>query len=251
MLGRDPTGTAKEGTAWIGGGRWRLRRSGWRGSRAAAWPCPAWLAHTGGIVSGMEGSPSPTLEALALGQTTPGWPPGRRAHYSNVGYAVLGLVLERVAGCSYVEALRRHVLGPCAMTGWEPVTTAAAWLCSGRRRPGWRRPGPAGRRPRPSPATPATAPASERFPASWRHWSGPTPPGTRGPGAAGPPRRRRHRPGPGLAHRRRGSPDRPFRDAGFRLGDDAASPERAWFTTLVEGRPIQLVVSGWPFDRVD
>jgi CubicO group peptidase (beta-lactamase class C family) len=33
------------------------------------------LAHTGGIVSGMEGSPSPTLEALALGQTTPGWPP--------------------------------------------------------------------------------------------------------------------------------------------------------------------------------
>jgi D-alanyl-D-alanine carboxypeptidase len=84
------------------------------------------LAHTGGIVSGMEGSPSPTLEALALGQTTPGWPPGRRAHYSNVGYAVLGLVLERVAGCSYAEALRRHVLGPCAMTGSEPVTTAAA-----------------------------------------------------------------------------------------------------------------------------
>jgi CubicO group peptidase (beta-lactamase class C family) len=74
----------------------------------------------------MEGSPSPTLEALALGQTTPGWPPGRRAHYCNVGYAVLGLVLERVAGCSYAEALRRHVLGPCAMTGSEPVTTAAA-----------------------------------------------------------------------------------------------------------------------------
>jgi CubicO group peptidase (beta-lactamase class C family) len=39
---------------------------------------------------------------------------------------VLGLVLERVAGCSHAEALRRNVLGPCAMTGSEPVTTAAA-----------------------------------------------------------------------------------------------------------------------------
>jgi CubicO group peptidase (beta-lactamase class C family) len=39
---------------------------------------------------------------------------------------VLGLVLERVAGCSYAEAIRRHVLDPCAMTGSEAVTTAAA-----------------------------------------------------------------------------------------------------------------------------
>jgi D-alanyl-D-alanine carboxypeptidase len=84
------------------------------------------LAHTSGIVSGMDGSPSPAAEALALGATTPGWPPGERAHYSNVGYAVLGLVLERVAGCSYAEAIQRHVLEPCAMADSEPVTTAEA-----------------------------------------------------------------------------------------------------------------------------
>jgi CubicO group peptidase (beta-lactamase class C family) len=84
------------------------------------------LAHTAGIVSGLEGSPSPAGEALALAETPPGWPPGERTHYSNVGYAVLGLVLERVAGCSYAEALQRHVLGPCAMTGSEAVTTAEA-----------------------------------------------------------------------------------------------------------------------------
>jgi CubicO group peptidase (beta-lactamase class C family) len=84
------------------------------------------LAHTAGIIGGMEGSPSPTMEALALEQTPPGWPPGERASYSNVGYAVLGLVLERVAGRSYAEAIRRHVLDPCAMTGSEAVTTAAA-----------------------------------------------------------------------------------------------------------------------------
>jgi CubicO group peptidase (beta-lactamase class C family) len=84
------------------------------------------LGHTAGIVTGLEGSPSPVGEALALAHTPPGWPPGERAHYSNVGYAVLGLVLERVAGCSYAEALRRHVLGPCAMTASEAVTTAEA-----------------------------------------------------------------------------------------------------------------------------
>ena len=82
------------------------------------------LGHTAGIVTGLDGSPSPAGEALALASTPPGWPPGQRARYSNVGYAVLGLVLERVAGCSYAEALQRHVLGPCAMTASEAVTTA-------------------------------------------------------------------------------------------------------------------------------
>ena len=84
------------------------------------------LGHTAGIVTGLDGSPSPAVEALTLAHTPPGWPPGERARYSNVGYAVLGLVLERVAGCSYAEALQRHVLGPCAMTSSEAVTTAEA-----------------------------------------------------------------------------------------------------------------------------
>jgi CubicO group peptidase (beta-lactamase class C family) len=82
------------------------------------------LGHTAGIVIGLEGSPSPHQEALTLAHTPPGWPPGERTNYSNVGYSVLGLVLERVAGCSYAEALRRHVLEPCAMTASEAVTTA-------------------------------------------------------------------------------------------------------------------------------
>ena len=84
------------------------------------------LGHTAGIVTGMEGSPSPYLEALALAHTPPGWPPGEKTRYSNVGYAVLGLVLERVAGSSYAEAVRRHVLDPCGMAGSEAVTTAEA-----------------------------------------------------------------------------------------------------------------------------
>jgi D-alanyl-D-alanine carboxypeptidase len=84
------------------------------------------LAHTGGIVAGLDASPSPVVEALALAGTAPGWPAGQRFYYSNVGYALLGLVLEGVAGCSYAQAIGRHVLGPCGMTGSEAVITAGA-----------------------------------------------------------------------------------------------------------------------------
>jgi len=40
-------------------------------------------------------------------------------------------------------------------------------------------------------------------------------------------------------------------DGSFRVGEDHASPERVRFRAVVEGRPAQVVVSGWPFDRVD
>jgi hypothetical protein len=40
-------------------------------------------------------------------------------------------------------------------------------------------------------------------------------------------------------------------DGAFRVGEDEASPERVRFRAVVEGRPAQAVVSGWPFDRVE
>ena len=43
----------------------------------------------------------------------------------------------------------------------------------------------------------------------------------------------------------------PLAGGGFRLGDDPDSPERVEFTSVVEGRPMRAVVSGWPYDRVD
>lgn len=146
----------------------------------------------------LDGSPSPAGEALALAHTPPGWPPGERARYSNVGYAVLGLVLERVAGGSYAEALQRHVLDPCAMTASEAVTTAEAQaraatghleLAGGALAPEW--------------------PDGDSVPLT------------------------------------------PLPGGGFRVGNDPDSPERAAFEAEVEGRPMRVVVSGWPFDRVD
>jgi hypothetical protein len=43
----------------------------------------------------------------------------------------------------------------------------------------------------------------------------------------------------------------PLPGGGFRVGNDPDSPERAAFEAEVEGRPMRVVVSGWPFDRVD
>ncbi|HXQ55527.1 MAG TPA: hypothetical protein VOA19_06945, partial [Actinomycetes bacterium] len=112
----------------MGGGRWRPRRSGWRGSRAAAWPCSG----RGGLPGGL----APLVGTYAAWNP---WTPELRVRPDAAG---TGLALDW-------------------RTGDEDPLTA--------------------------------------------------PPG----------------------------------DAGFRPGDDPASPERARFTTLVEGRPMQLVVSGW------
>jgi CubicO group peptidase (beta-lactamase class C family) len=42
--------------------------------------------------------------------------PGARSRYSNGGYAVLGMVIERVSGEDYYDYIRRHVYAPAGMT---------------------------------------------------------------------------------------------------------------------------------------
>jgi CubicO group peptidase (beta-lactamase class C family) len=238
------------------------------------------LAHTAGIVAGMEGSPSPTVEARALAQTPPGWPPGERARYSNVGYAVLGLVLERVAGASYEQAIRRHVLEPCGMTGSEAVTTAGT---QARAPTGHLDLGGGALVPAPWVPTTAGSGASLCTAADLGRFlravvAGEPPllaPGTReamltpaiplpdGQGygyglgvevdtEAG--YRRVGHGGAGLVLVWPEGDEEPLTElagGGFRLGDDPASPERVHFRAVVEGRPMQAVVSGWPFDRVN
>lgn len=43
------------------------------------------------------------------------FPPGTRWSYSNAGYIVLGLVIEKISGQSYYDYVRRHVFGPADM----------------------------------------------------------------------------------------------------------------------------------------
>ncbi len=55
--------------------------------------------------------------ALLMAQKAGLFPPGSAWRYSNSGYVVLGLVVERVSGRPFREFLRERVFGPLRMTG--------------------------------------------------------------------------------------------------------------------------------------
>lgn len=54
-------------------------------------------------------------------------PPGRRFHYSNLAFALLGIVVERVAGVPYAEYVEQRLLRPLGLTRttFEPQRPAA------------------------------------------------------------------------------------------------------------------------------
>ncbi|MET9763379.1 serine hydrolase domain-containing protein [Streptomyces sp. NPDC006372] len=77
------------------------------------------LAHTGGLAAETPGpwwerSPGSLRPGLddVLGEKHLLTPPGRRFHYSNPGYALLGALIEKLRGASWEEVLRREVLEP-------------------------------------------------------------------------------------------------------------------------------------------
>ena len=60
--------------------------------------------------------------------------PGSRQQYSNAGYIVLGLLIEKVSGENYYEYVRRHIYEPAGMTqtgSWRidrwPANTAIGY----------------------------------------------------------------------------------------------------------------------------
>jgi D-alanyl-D-alanine carboxypeptidase len=83
------------------------------------------LTHTAGIVAGTEFAADAPYEVYALRYTRAAWPPGERFHYSDVGYKVLGMLLEALTGRPYPEAVRSAVLGPLGMASSEAAVTQA------------------------------------------------------------------------------------------------------------------------------
>jgi len=81
------------------------------------------LSHTAGIISGTDPTPGVAYQVWALRDTEVASAPGTSFHYSNVGYKALGLVLERVTGQTYGEAIRSRLLNPLGMTASEPAIT--------------------------------------------------------------------------------------------------------------------------------
>lgn len=85
------------------------------------------LAHTGGITSESpgawweraEGGDFPALQA-SLADGALRHRAGARFHYSNVGYGVLGELVARIRGRSWLEALRGEILHPLGLTRTTP-----------------------------------------------------------------------------------------------------------------------------------
>ncbi|MFC7895538.1 serine hydrolase domain-containing protein [Streptomyces sp. NPDC057381] len=95
------------------------------------------LAHSGGLAAE---SPAPWWErtpgslrpelADVLGKQPLLHPVGRRHHYSNPGYTVLGALVEKLRGGSWEEVLRQEVLEPLGLnrtSGHPRVPHAGGW----------------------------------------------------------------------------------------------------------------------------
>ncbi len=67
----------------------------------------------------------------------PAFPPGSRFAYSNSGFVLLGIVLERVSGLSFGDYLAQHIFAPAGMTRTgldpKPLTTLAVGMTAMRR----------------------------------------------------------------------------------------------------------------------
>ncbi len=83
--------------------------------------------------------PAAFAALLAGGGVRCAWAPGTRFEYSNLGYALLGRIIERVTGTDYATAVRRHILEPLDLTrtGFAAAEFDPAQLARGHsRRPG-------------------------------------------------------------------------------------------------------------------
>ena len=79
------------------------------------------MNHTAGLPSGTDVGPHGLYEAWALRDLSTGSPPGEYFRYSNVGYKVLGFLLEELDGRPYAESIQARVLDPLGMGKSHPV----------------------------------------------------------------------------------------------------------------------------------
>jgi CubicO group peptidase (beta-lactamase class C family) len=79
------------------------------------------MTHTAGIIGGSEIAPASNYDAIALAETGTGFAPGEHFWYSNVGYRVVGLVLEAITGQAYPELVQERVLDRLGMDDSSPV----------------------------------------------------------------------------------------------------------------------------------
>jgi CubicO group peptidase (beta-lactamase class C family) len=93
------------------------------------------LTHTSGLPRDRDDIPSSPAQAYFARERTPGSPPGARWAYSNIGYQVLGKLLESIERAPYPDIIRRRILEPLGMSATDAAIThdGRPWLAVGYR----------------------------------------------------------------------------------------------------------------------
>lgn len=81
------------------------------------------MTHTAGIVGGSDATASTLHEVWAMRDTEATTPPGTFFHYSNAGFKILGLILERLLGQPIGEIMRQRIFEPLGMAASQPAIT--------------------------------------------------------------------------------------------------------------------------------
>jgi CubicO group peptidase (beta-lactamase class C family) len=81
------------------------------------------LTHTAGLHRGTDLAPHGLYEVWALRKSKVRTPPGTTCIYSNIGYKILGFLLEALTGQASHEVIRSRVLEPLGMTQTYPAMT--------------------------------------------------------------------------------------------------------------------------------
>ena len=88
-----------------------------------------------------QGTPLADFVQFLAGGISFAWAPGTRFEYSNLGYAILGLVITAASGRAYPDFVADRLLGPLGLsrTGFEAAEFSPAGLARGYRRgaDGW------------------------------------------------------------------------------------------------------------------
>src|SRR5436305_306927 len=84
------------------------------------------MTHTSGLAVGTEDAPTGAGALWRLSSVPPTFAPGERFWYSNDGWKLVGLVLERLTGTPIHELVRERVLAPLGMRSSEAAITNGA-----------------------------------------------------------------------------------------------------------------------------
>jgi D-alanyl-D-alanine carboxypeptidase len=81
------------------------------------------MTHTAGLPRDRDDVPSSLYQAAGVRDRWTGYEPGKYFAYSNIGYQIMGYVLQEITGKPYSETVRAHILQPLGMDHSDAVFT--------------------------------------------------------------------------------------------------------------------------------